>query len=216
MINEFHTKRVLDMCKDHGGKVVCGGTGNIKDKFIAPTIIDEPSFESAVMKEEIFGPVLPVVSFKDIQEVVDHMHDREKSLVMYYFGSVFGENKEILERQMQSGSMCINDVLVQNLNPDLPFGGVGSSGQGRIHGKDGFLAFSNSKSILVKPTIDVDVITKLIMPPYSNFEQTQLRILLGKFPNLNFLGSTLNQSHIQKFLLLIATVFTTLFYLYFL
>ena len=179
MINEFHTKRVLDMCKGHGGKVVCGGTGDIKDKYIAPTIIDEPSFESAVMKEEIFGPVLPVVSFMDIQEVVDHLNEGEKPLAIYYFGSVFGKNKEIFENEMQSGAICVNDVLVQNLNPYLPFGGVGNSGQQRITGIDGFKNFSNLKSVVIKPIIDVDAINKLIMPPYTNFEQTQLRFLLG-------------------------------------
>jgi len=210
MINEFHTKRVLDLTKNHGGKVIIGGTGDIKDRYVAPTIIDGPSMDSAVMQEEIFGPVLPVVTFKDIQEVIDHMHEREKPLAMYYFGAVSGENKEIFENQMQSGMMCVNDILVQAFNPKLPFGGVGLSGQGCYTGIDGFKNFSNSKGVVIRPTIDVDAINKLIMPPYSASDQATLRFMTANPTGIMALLKPSFQSQVQKIILFFMVVFALL------
>jgi len=174
--------------------------------------------DSAVMQEEIFGPILPVVSFKDIQEVIDHMHENEKPLAMYYFGSTSCKNKEIFETQMQSGMMVVNDVLVQAFNPRLPFGGVGYSGQGAYTGIDGFKNFSNSKGVLVKPELDVDAINKLIIPPYSASDQAAIRFItatsLGKSKLLNNpIVSILKpqyQSQIQKMILFSMLMFAFL------
>ncbi|CAI2363861.1 unnamed protein product [Moneuplotes crassus] len=205
MVNEFHTERVLKMIKGHGGKIILGGEGDIKDKYIAPTIIDEPSMDSDVMKEEIFGPVLPVVSFKDIQEVIDHMNNNEKPLAMYYFGGVNGENKTIFEREIQSGMMAVNDCLIQAFNPKLPFGGIGYSGQGSYTGIDGFKNFSNSKAVVVKPQINIDSMNRLIMPPYSNMDKATLKFLISK---------PLYQGQVQKFLMLLLLLIVVLAYFY--
>lgn len=198
MVNSFHSKRVYDLATSSGGKILCGGTYDPKDRYVSPTIIDNPSKNSSIMKEEIFGPVLPVVAFKEFNEVLEHLQESEKPLAMYYFGNVRNNpHKEILENEVQSGMMCVNDVMVQAINPDLPFGGVGYSGQGAYCGKDGFINFSNAKAVLVKPILPLDAPNKLILPPYSAGEQKQLRFLLK-------LG--LFQSHVQKFWLVMICV----------
>jgi len=198
MVNEFHTQRVLDMVKSSGGKIVCGGNGDVKDKYVEPTIIDSPSDDSKVMNEEIFGPVLPVKSFKDIQEVIDHMNNNEKPLAMYYFGSVNGANKDIFENRIQSGMMCVNDVMIQGINPALPFGGVGHAGQGAYSGRDGFVNFSNSKGVMIRPTINVDAVNKLVMPPFTETEKKLLTAMMG---------TPMYQSQVLKVLMIIAALF---------
>lgn len=179
MINEFHTKRVLDLIQNSGGKILCGGNGDVKEKYIEPTIIETPKADSKLMCEEIFGPVLPIVTFKDVNEVVEHLQDSEKPLAMYYFGKIMNNpNKEMFENEIQAGQMCVNDVMVQGINPDLPFGGVGHSGQGAYCGEDGFKNFSNSKAVLVKPTLSLDGPNKLVLPPYTEGEKKILRTML--------------------------------------
>lgn len=210
MVNEFHTERVLDLAKTSGGKILCGGKGDIKDRYVEPTIIQSPSKDSKIMREEIFGPVLPIVTFKDVKEVIDHINESEKPLAMYYFGSVKNNpNKDLFENEVQAGMMCTNDIMMQALNPDLPFGGVGYSGQGSYCGVEGFRSFSNSKALLVRPVIDIDMINKLVLPPFSESEKKQLKMMLS-FP--------IFQSQIQCFLLALAvlTVFVFLYKLGFL
>lgn len=127
------------------------------------------------------------------------MHNSEKPLAMYYFGKVNNNpNKDIFETQMQAGMMCINDVMIQGLNPDLPFGGVGYSGTGAYSGRDGFVNFSNAKAVMVKPTIDIDAINKLVMPPFTEGQKKQLTMMLNM---------PMYQSQVQKFMLLIGALF---------
>lgn len=188
IINEFHTKRLLDLAKDHGGKVLCGGDGDIKDKYVAPTVILDPRLDSKVMQEEIFGPILPIISYKDIQEVYDYMNDNEKPLAMYYFGAVTNNPiKDKLEKEMQAGMMTVNEPMVQAINHDLPFGGVGQAGYGAYHGIEGFKVFSNAKCVMVKPMVDLDALNKLILPPYTASDKKVLRFLMTK---------TWKQSHV--------------------
>lgn len=91
-----------------------------------------------MMKEEIFGPILPVFKFSKIEEAIQKINEGDKPLVLYYFGGTFGKNKTKVEKETSSGAYVVNDVLVHLLNPDLPFGGVGMSGYGKYHGKAGF------------------------------------------------------------------------------
>lgn len=92
MINEFHTNRVKGLIEGAGGKLVCGGKVNKEVRHIEPTIILQPDLNSQLMKEEIFGPVMPVFPFKDINEVINFINDRDKPLAVYYFGSSDGPN----------------------------------------------------------------------------------------------------------------------------
>jgi aldehyde dehydrogenase (NAD+) len=132
------------------GDVVFGGEVDAAEKYIAPTIIDNVQPDFPIMQEEIFGPILPVLTFDDISEVLDYVNSHEKPLAFYYFGN----NKKAKEMLMKttSGGGCINDTLMHIANHHLPFGGVGNSGLGKYHGKESFLAFSNSRAIVNTPT----------------------------------------------------------------
>lgn len=132
------------------GKVIHGGQTDRKNKFIGPTLMDEIDLESDLMRDEIFGPILPIISYSDIQEAIDLINSKERPLAYYYFGKS-RRAKSLLEKNT-SGGGCINDTLIHISNHGLPFGGTGNSGFGRYHGKDSFEAFSNIRSIMKSPT----------------------------------------------------------------
>jgi aldehyde dehydrogenase (NAD+) len=132
------------------GKIVMGGDMDDDEKYIAPTLIDEVQPDFPVMQEEIFGPILPIMTFDRIEEVLQYVNSHEKPLAFYYFGRS-NRAKEVLRRS-SSGGGCINDTLMHIVNHHLPFGGVGNSGMGKYHGKESFLAFSNARAIVTSPT----------------------------------------------------------------
>jgi len=132
------------------GTIRFGGQTNGGDRFISPTILDGVRPDSPVMQDEIFGPILPVLTFDKIDEAIDFVNKREKPLAFYYFGKN-NSAKEVLARTSSGGS-CINDTIMHITNHNLPFGGVGNSGLGSYHGKQSFLAFSNARAIVSTPT----------------------------------------------------------------
>jgi len=138
MINEFHTERVGKLIETAGGMIVCGGKVNKSAKHIEPTVILQPSLDSQLMKEEIFGPVMPVFPFKDIREVIKFINARDKPLAIYYFGSPTNQNSAKLCKETSSGAYVTNEVITHINNHHMGFGGVGKSGIGR-HG--GFVGF---------------------------------------------------------------------------
>ena len=145
-------------------KVYFGGQSDEKDLFIAPTILDNVSWDDKVMEEEIFGPVLPVLVFDDFIETIAKLKKLPKPLALYYFGHNKGKQKMVLN-ELSFGGGTINDVVLHISNSNLPFGGVGNSGIGSYHGKKGFETFSHQKSIMKRADwIDLP----LKYPPYSN------------------------------------------------
>ncbi len=133
------------------GTVVFGGETDRAERYIAPTLIDGVEYDYPVMQEEIFGPVLPILTFHEIEEVLNYINSCEKPLALYYFGK---ENiaKKVFS-QTSSGGGCINDTIMHIVNHNLPFGGVGNSGMGKYHGLESFLAFSNRRSVVRTPTL---------------------------------------------------------------
>ncbi|MDR1335303.1 MAG: aldehyde dehydrogenase [Tannerella sp.] len=131
------------------GETVCGGEVDEAERYLAPTVIDHIRPDDPVMQEEIFGPVLPVMTFDDLREVLDYVNRHEKPLAFYYFGNS-RKAREVL-RQTTSGGGCINDTLMHVANHHLPFGGTGNSGMGKYHGRDSFLAFSNRRALVYSP-----------------------------------------------------------------
>ncbi len=131
------------------GKLYTGGQVDMGERFIAPTIVDEVKFDYPIMQEEIFGPILPVMTFEKIDEAISYINKNEKPLAFYYFGKN-QKAKEIIGKTT-SGGACINDTLMHIANHKLPFGGVGNSGMGKYHGKDSFLAFSNQRAVVNTP-----------------------------------------------------------------
>lgn len=147
------------------GVIRYGGEIDFEQKYISPTLIDEIQPDFPVMQEEIFGPILPILSFDDINQVIAYINANEKPLAFYYFGKSKAA-KEILMRT-SSGGGCINDTLLHIVNHHLPFGGVGNSGMNKYHGRNSFLAFSNARSMVISPS-GIDIPLKY--PPYKYFK----------------------------------------------
>lgn len=131
------------------GKVLSGGHTDAATRYIEPTLLEVPNGYCRVMQDEIFGPVLPLLTFNDIEEVVEFVTERPHPLALYYFGSP-REGKKLLPRLL-SGGACINDTIMHIANEEMPFGGVGNSGMGRYHGYESFLCFSHRRAVLTTP-----------------------------------------------------------------
>ena len=131
-----------------GGRLYYGGKYDKATRYLSPTILTDVSPDAPVMQEEIFGPIFPVLTFKEIDEVIAFVNDREKPLALYYFGT----NGDYVLRHTSSGGACVNDVIMHIVNHKVPFGGVGHSGMGSYHGKESFLAFSHRRSVVSTPT----------------------------------------------------------------
>ncbi|MBW2637424.1 MAG: aldehyde dehydrogenase [Deltaproteobacteria bacterium] len=161
IINEGHFDRLSRYLED--GHIAAGGQANREEGYIAPTMLDEVSRESQVMKEEIFGPILPVLEYERLEDVISDLRGREKPLALYFFSKSRDKQKRVL-RDTSSGGVAINNVIVQITPRELPFGGVGYSGMGKYHGKAGFDTFSNSKGVY-RQRWPIDVPLKY--PPYG-------------------------------------------------
>ena len=148
---------------DKGEKVV-GGQTDPDDLYIAPTLLQDVSWNDPVMQDEIFGPILPVLVFEDLAEVVSTINSRQRPLALYFFSNQRNNYQRIIE-EVSFGGGCINDTLAHLINPHLPFGGTGSSGMGGYHGKASFDTFSHQKSIF-KKWFNLDL--PLRFPPYKN------------------------------------------------
>ena len=154
--------------------IFLGGKTNVENRFISPTIIQNVSFDDAIMKGEIFGPLLPIIAFDSLDEVINKVKKLEKPLACY----VYSKNKKQINKilsELSFGSGAINESVMQLTNSNLPFGGVGASGFGSYHGEFGFKAFSHFKSILSKPTW-LELSTKYA--PYSEKKLKMLKKIL--------------------------------------
>lgn len=162
IVNDCHFRRLSRFLGD--GEIVCGGVSDREDLYIAPTILDVVNADSPVMHEEIFGPILPVLTVRNMEEAIGCVNAMPQPLVLYLF-SLNGAVQEAVVNRTQSGSVCINDVVLQLAIPDLPFGGVGASGMGRYHGRFSFETFTRPRGVLAK-SFKFDL--PLRYPPYSD------------------------------------------------
>jgi aldehyde dehydrogenase (NAD+) len=165
IVNEMHTKRIASYLENHSGSVALGGRSNVQERYIEPTIVVNPSLDSALANEEIFGPVLVVFTIKDIDEAIEFINAREKPLAIYYYGNVT-RNHEKIAKQTSSGNFSVNESVFNYTCKDLPFGGVGGSGMGVYHSKYGFLSMSHNRSYLVKSSAN-GFPTNLRYPPHT-------------------------------------------------
>lgn len=156
--------KLVDAAVAEGAIVAFGGKFYEKDLTITPTLLTAVQEDSAIMQDEIFGPVLPVVGYKHLQEAIDLINRKQKSLALYIFSdSTANQNKIIAGTS--AGGTCVNDVLVHIGNPNLPFGGVNNSGIGSCHGIFGFKTFSHERAVVFQSKLGV---TKMIYPPYAS------------------------------------------------
>ncbi len=149
IVNEKRFYELIRLTKQ--GDIEHGGTYDVDDLYIAPTLISHITPEMRIMQEEIFGPILPILPYTTLDEVIDFVNSREKPLALYYFGQKQKEIDKVL-KHTSSGGACINDVVSHIANPHLPFGGVGYSGMGSYHGHESFLTFSHKRALLVNRT----------------------------------------------------------------
>lgn len=154
IINNHHFNRLKDLC--NSGDIVVGGAHDESDNYLAPTVLDNVSLDSPVMADEIFGPILPVLSYKTKADITDIMARYGKPLCLY----IFSENQAFADdiiNSTESGAVGINSIMLHVPNHNLPFGGVGESGMGQYHGKHGFDAMSHMRPIVNKPTwLDIE------------------------------------------------------------
>ncbi len=165
IVNRRHFDRIvrlLDDAKEKGAKVIFGGELNPETNFISPTVLSQCTMDMAIMQEEIFGPILPVLTYRSDEEIISHLSKEEKPLALY----VFSEDKAFTDYILQNtsaGSSVVNDCLIQFGHSFLPFGGVNNSGIGNSGGKFGFLEFSNAKAVLIQKTNAL----RFFYPPYT-------------------------------------------------
>ena len=148
MVSARAFERVAGYLKD--GRLRYGGRVDAEERFIEPTLLDEVSVDSAVMREEIFGPILPMIEIDGVEEAIEFINDREKPLALYAFAE-----ERVAHRIFEftsSGGGCINDTIMHVASENIPFGGVGNSGMGRYHGRDSLYAFSHRRAVVVTPT----------------------------------------------------------------
>ncbi len=172
MVNQKHYDRVMSLIDLN--KVVFGGRGDPDTLKIQPTILDNVSPEDAVMQEEIFGPVLPVLTFDRVEEALDFVNTRPHPLALY----LFSQDKQVQElflRRASFGGGCINDTIIHLATSHMGFGGVGNSGMGSYHGRQSFDTFSHRKSIVQKSTL-VDLPVRYV--PYTPSKSKLLRLFL--------------------------------------
>ena len=145
-----------------------------RSRYLAPTVLAGVKPDAAVMDDEIFGPILPVLTVGDVDEAIRFVNDREKPLALYAFSSD-DDTLEHVVANTSAGGVTLNHAVLHLAVPDLPFGGVGESGMGSYHGKAGFDTFSHSKAVLDKPTRPDPA---LMYPPYTSMKQKIIRKFL--------------------------------------
>ncbi len=172
IISDNHFDRLVGLIDRQ--KVFFGGHTDREERIIEPTVLKDVAPEDRVMEDEIFGPILPVLSFEDIEEPIAHIKSRPRPLACY----IFSESRRTVDRILTDvpfGGGAVNDTVLHFTNPHLPFGGVGASGIGSYHGEAGFRAFSHAKSVLDKPCWFEPF---LKYPPYNRFKHRLLKLLL--------------------------------------
>jgi aldehyde dehydrogenase (NAD+) len=166
IIDGRHFRRIaacLDDAIEKGAKVDFGGDRSEEDRYIEPTILSQISSEMIISEEEIFGPLLPILTYEKLEDAIAYINQKPKPLALYVFGS--NEEAQGVLQKTSSGNVVINDCVLHFLHNNLPFGGVGNSGIGKSHGYHGFLAFSHEKGVL-KQRVGFNNVT-LLRPPYG-------------------------------------------------
>lgn len=161
IISEKHLQRLVSFLED--GTIVAGGQYDLKERYLAPTLLDNIHWNDAIMGEEIFGPILPIITYDDLDQLFETLQQRPHPLAAYFFSERNKHHQKFIH-ELDFGGGCINDSVAHLANPNLPFGGKGSSGSGAYHGKFSFDTFSHQKAIHKKTTwVDVP----LRYPPYE-------------------------------------------------
>lgn len=181
IVSDKHWLRMnalLDDAINQGAKLEMGGEVDKEERFFHPTILANVPPACRLMQEEIFGPILPVITYSSLKEAVKKVNSNSKPLALYIFSQSKSEQQQI-EKATSSGAVCINETAVHFLNNHLPFGGVNTSGMGSTHGHYGFLAFSHLKPVLKQRNGFTSI--KPLYPPYTKGVQRIMNWLFKMF-----------------------------------
>ncbi|HET9053246.1 MAG TPA: aldehyde dehydrogenase family protein, partial [Cyclobacteriaceae bacterium] len=181
IVNEKHFARLAGLLREaesKGANVETGGEIDFSERFIHPVVLSNVSRKSRIMEEEIFGPILPVLTYQTLDEAIAYVNSKPKPLALYIFGTNRSEINRV-SHETSSGSVCVNDCAIQFLHPNLPFGGVNNSGIGKSHGYAGFLAFSNEKPVLRQRSGLTAF--RFFYPPYTKRVQRMINWVLKLF-----------------------------------
>lgn len=163
IVNEKHFNRLNELLEIHKNNIVFGGKSSKEDLYIEPTILENINVQDKVMQEEIFGPILPILTYDSFDEAIEIIQSKPKPLSLYLFSEDENASHRVLD-ELSFGGGAINDTLMHVANPNLPFGGVGASGIGQYHGKYSFDTFSHMKSYTFKST---RLESSVYFPPYK-------------------------------------------------
>ncbi|HCY9891584.1 TPA: aldehyde dehydrogenase [Staphylococcus aureus] len=163
IVNLKHYHRLTSLLNSEQMNIVFGGHSDEDERYIEPTLLDHVTSDSAIMQEEIFGPILPILTYQSLDEAIAFIHQRPKPLSLYLFSEDENATQRVIN-ELSFGGGAINDTLMHLANPKLPFGGVGASGMGRYHGKYSFDAFTHEKSYIFKST---RLESGVHLPPYK-------------------------------------------------
>ncbi len=180
MVSERHYDRVMGYLQDSvlkGARVLAGGNGVREEKYFAPTLVENAPMDSALMQNEIFGPVLPIFTYKNLSEPLAYIRENEKPLALYIYSKSSKNIKQIMENT-RAGGTCINNNDIHFFNNNLPFGGSNNSGIGKGHGKFGFQAFSNARGVYRQ---HLPSALEIMMPPYTNFKEKLIELTVKWF-----------------------------------
>ncbi|MDE2402354.1 MAG: aldehyde dehydrogenase family protein [Burkholderiales bacterium] len=178
IINQRHTQRVAGLLQDaqsKGAKVLAGGDVDVASCYIAPTLLDHVPAEASIMSEEIFGPVLPIIAYQDIDAVVREINAGHKPLALYIWSRDKARTRRILT-QTSSGGVAINHCVMHYAHGNLPFGGVNNSGIGNAHGHFGFKAFSHERAVLKAGPV---MTARMFFPPYTDTKKKLIRLTIN-------------------------------------
>ncbi len=175
IVNKRHFERLAAILKKDKEYIIFGGKSDEEKLFIEPTIMEISDLNVACMQEEIFGPILPILEYENINQAISIIKKKSKPLALYIFNNDKKLNVQLL-KEISSGGVCINDTISHIVNKNLPFGGVGASGMGSYHGKDSFITFSHCKSVLKKST-KLNTMG-LLFPPYKEKNLKLLRKIM--------------------------------------
>lgn len=181
IVNDKHFKRLNDLLQDAlsgGAKLEMGGNTDPATRFMPPMVLTHVPAAAKLMSEEIFGPILPIITYKNIEEVIENINSRPKALALYVYSNDRKTTRTILDRTT-SGAACINESGIHFLHHNLPFGGVNNSGIGKSHGHYGFLAFSNEKPVLKQKSGLTSV--RAFYPPYTSVSKSLMDWFLKLF-----------------------------------
>jgi aldehyde dehydrogenase (NAD+) len=181
VVSDKHFRRLHEMVEDaiqRGAKILLTGEHNAATRFMHPVVLTQVPPDARLMEEEVFGPVLPVLSYQNLDDVIRHINAWPKPLALYVFSSSKSNQEKVLHFT-SSGSVCVNDCITQYTHPNLPFGGVNNSGIGKAHGRYSFVAFSNEKPVLRQKR--GFAMPYLLHPPYTESVKRSVNLMLKWF-----------------------------------